>query len=1814
SSLPFFFFIPFVISSNVPLFVSIDPIGSSASASSSSLAGLGSQSGSKKIKACVKSIYLCGSSYKKTKLPGVSGGIMDSLDGLILVGMLHGDGVELQRSWGSEVDSEEVGVSEVSDAENLESAVVKETNYMDPNTFETNEIEDDITPRKTQTRTLILEQPPKAISFAGMNNDDIELVLSEAKFAGCNQLPSVISRVLECRAFEPVKSFALDVELSNVSGKTNRASTPSKFPGIIQSTFTSGSSLNKAREMVINEKIIVNDDLKKINNHSDWKIIIKEIPIDLPKSAIEAVFSKFGKIISIKMQLIGLWQKALVEFESTETACLVMSKWSVLVGKDFVHVALAISDKELWILRDHYHALLYTLPVGTTAHDLSELIEAYDEKTCFIGRNSSSYVHNRCAVICFENKAFKLAAIGSVPVFKGVSLQWTGFFLVSCTQCKQFGYITINCSLGGNSGDWVCLTGIYKKKLASIFCPMSFTGKTWAQVTRDLNSCMASLSPDSSLLLAVVPLPQFFLDVNNRFATLEHSLASFAEQVNKLAKRLDALRPTVSQHGLGCQPLMTPLSQNQGADTVMSESSGAVTSGRTVAEIVVYDLLAVSKLEDTLDILSKTVMGLLAKLENAGLATCNVRDMNNFAKQEDIVHWHKDSCNLVYILIETKLKDKAYLWLASKFNSVHVFSSGLASGYTKAGVVMILNNSLAKHVSKISEIPGHLLCIKLLFKNKLLVSILGLYAGVFLTARFSQAAKINSLIARAVNESFFVILGGDFNEDGSWKYASLKKCFDLNLVNSLEGSSFVKLPTWCNSHGVTKTIDYMFILSNLIGAVVNRSMAAVNDYFDTNHKAVSVSMGFGDLLDVQLNSLHKQTNRDHWKYNFMSADSAKWIKFKKDMAANAAMFCDEFGAAGRSSDLDLIWNALHQVVCLSAESSYDSVFNRASSRFHKLELLVLRIVKTSRLAFYDEFVSLLGLWSGLDSINASVVKSLFFSDSHFDAIWLVLAKIRKSYHLSKLSELDCARESQIRLAIDRRMESFELNKGHTIRSVLECPFCKVVLDHLVMGDELILKPNFVKSKMDVIIEVFSGVMSLISFDKLFGVVFGLSDGKAAGLSGISNKLWKHCDRFVLDMLLVLLNSCLSCESWEGVLTNTYPIALIETAYKIFSDRISLACSMFNVLCGDNFSVLKGTSTQSPIFAVGSIIEDALEKDCKLWLVLQDMKKAYDSVGWEHLSKCLVRIKMCNKFIWFFSVITDFGLTSDYHVHNVLDQEEVFSPLFSLRATQHILNVAMVIPINSRVSNPSLFISGSPISIAWKEESHQYLGIFFSTKDLLKPSLIKAHSDIHFFTNLVLRKAITDKQLLYLVLVVLHPIVSYRTQFSFVPIGACNKWDAMIRKTLKLKSGLPLNFPGNMIHHPSFYGLKSFLQVQSEDKVISLISFVNSSGILGHLFSHRSYDLQVLCWHSVHPLSCLVRICVSASNNFLAGLVCILFNCKLFLGGSLANAFHFNGGVLMLALCDHHGSVFSWYAFKWWKRLDPHRPISDWFRLSAAFLDGITSSSALSSVLDDVGLLNIFGFGEFLSVCNCLSCVETGGLSVYTDGSLRNLGMISCKAGAAAFFENVGLGLGIGMSGLMSSTLVELQAIALALECILSSSSVCLFSDSQSALDVCKVELGLLHSDFHIKGHFGVEENKQADLIAGFDSLSSWFLPPCLDEHFLVTDGVVISGLEVKFLTSDLISEIDWSHSSLVWHLDLHMAAGFTSRVSANACTYFIKTLHHRLPVAVCKCLYNRFYPSVLCLYCSEVEVSDHVFSCGVNDSAWRQLLEFHVKS
>ncbi|KAG9284710.1 hypothetical protein G9A89_002595 [Geosiphon pyriformis] len=496
------------------------------------------------------------------------------------------------------------------------------------------------TSSKVKTKKALSKSLGK-IDFSKDGSDDG--VLSDASL----ELPPSVRNLVNVSVR---KSFALNIGLDKVAGKSSQeklvvvrklfsgingfggASTPSKFSGIIRATFTSKSSLMKATDKAANVKILVNADLKKASGRSNWAVVVKEILVGTLSKAVRAALSKFGVIRTIKMQLIRLWQKAVVKFEQLDQADLAAAEWSILIRKDAVRMARADSDKEAWDVRDRHRVLLYTLPMGTNAHDIWDFIRSVGGKTCIIDRLSVTY-WARCAVVCFDSAESLDAAVGTTPVLRNTNLRWSCLISAKCAKCEKLGHMSLGCAVGGklssssslrrvfSDTDKSRLATIYAKRSAPVAHPVSFGGLSWAKV-----ACESFLLPLSGQNVVVTngssseikPSQPVTMEVNDRFAALECSLASLAEQVGKLVKRLDAFGPTVSQSSPGCQPLITSSLQDQEADVVMSEGLNVSTSGENVAGAVSFDMSSVSKLENSIKCLMETVLGLSAKVDSLG--------------------------------------------------------------------------------------------------------------------------------------------------------------------------------------------------------------------------------------------------------------------------------------------------------------------------------------------------------------------------------------------------------------------------------------------------------------------------------------------------------------------------------------------------------------------------------------------------------------------------------------------------------------------------------------------------------------------------------------------------------------------------------------------------------------------------------------------------------------------------------------------------------------------------------------------------------------------------------------------------------------------------------------------------------------------------------------------------------------------------------------------------------------------------------------------------------------------------------------------
>ncbi|KAG9295631.1 hypothetical protein G9A89_005324 [Geosiphon pyriformis] len=561
----------------------------SAGGSSSVLVGLGTHSGVKSK--CLAGVHSHGASYKKPKKPVAVSGMINMSVGPLSLEDLGKAGAKSVVSWGSNVGSILSSVSGFSNMKNMTNLVTEETSYAESGE---NDDMDNTTLRKTCTRTYAMGNPIKQTLFNNVSDDSSVLELLFCLFSGSNQLPLLVLHALEKRSFDLTKSFALDIELSAIPGKTNNdklfslkknfyridgfggASTPSKFSGIIRFSFTSEISLNKAQE---------------IGNHNSQGD---------PGGSFQ---------IGSKVSFFQIWQDCF----NQNAVDWSLAKDLVFMGKDLVRVAL-------------HRALLYTFPVGTNVHDLSSLLESYGGKTCYIGRNLNSYVCNRCAVICFGDEASKLAAIGTILVFKGVSLHWAGLSLASCTDCKQFSHVMVNCFLGEYSGvrgkrvvseqDWICLAGIYKKKSAPI-APQVAGGSLFCVISSGLVGAglHSGLVPSSM----VTDSPTVFY-LNDRLAILERSLELLTDHVSKsidlvpVATPFLSLLPTVSE----------TLTSNVNSDMIMD--TALVLSGIPLS--VVHDAVVELSFSSS-KVLTAKVGGLETKLIALEASVSSVLDKLN---------------------------------------------------------------------------------------------------------------------------------------------------------------------------------------------------------------------------------------------------------------------------------------------------------------------------------------------------------------------------------------------------------------------------------------------------------------------------------------------------------------------------------------------------------------------------------------------------------------------------------------------------------------------------------------------------------------------------------------------------------------------------------------------------------------------------------------------------------------------------------------------------------------------------------------------------------------------------------------------------------------------------------------------------------------------------------------------------------------------------------------------------------------------------------------------------------------------------------
>src|ERR1044072_6945150 len=575
-----------------------------------------------------------------------------------------------------------------------------------------------------------------------------------------------------------------------------------------------------------------------------------------------------------------------------------------------------------------------------------------------------------------------------------------------------------------------------------------------------------------------------------------------------------------------------------------------------------------------------------------------------------------------------------------------------------------------------------------------------------------------------------------------------------------------------------------------------------------------------------------------------------------------------------------------------------------------------------------------------------------------------------------------------------RCENFKDDKGCMIDSCLAREHRKIVIDRSAIIDDLghetlITDPNDILTQTNNHFQtcpggvhepkeippqwseryqpistinpyIYNYLMTQPSQKEWSDVINQLPLDKAAGPTGITNEMLKHLGPKLHETIRKFIGECLRLndiptqwkhaniypipkpKDWNCDLNNTRPITLLETLKKalvrVLNTRLANIMIKNNITLCNQFAGLPQTSTFEPIRILNELLQDAKEKNNEIWVLFQDLSKAYDRVNIFMLEKAMIRLRLPTSFISFIkniftnrknSIFTEVGMTTPYDVLIGIDQGEViFSLLWCIyydpllkeiesrnlgyqithSYQQHLYdttctvlsthnsasaymddttwvtpsktNLELILEIaddfyklnNIKVNKTkSELIVNIPnedipqeitlsfgnetvvISPAQRNESIRTLGVWINFDN--NRSFIKqqALDEVRSMCNIIKRKRLTDKQLLYLFNMVIIPKIEYRTQLCYLSPTECSDIMKPFRKIFKQKLHFASSMPNAILENRLLYNFRDFYEVQLQSKISNFLIQINSNNLLGEITNIRIKQLQTREWLQYSPL-------------------------------------------------------------------------------------------------------------------------------------------------------------------------------------------------------------------------------------------------------------------------------------------------------------------------------------------------------------------------
>ncbi|KAF9156715.1 hypothetical protein BGX20_004197 [Mortierella sp. AD010] len=141
-------------------------------------------------------------------------------------------------------------------------------------------------------------------------------------------------------------------------------------------------------------------------------------------------------------------------------------------------------------------------------------------------------------------------------------------------------------------------------------------------------------------------------------------------------------------------------------------------------------------------------------------------------------------------------------------------------------------------------------------------------------------------------------------------------------------------------------------------------------------------------------------------------------------------------------------------------------------------------------------------------------------------------------------------------------------------------------------------------------------------------------------------------------------------------------------------------------------------------------------------------------------------------------------------------------------------------------------------------SARMLGVWFSADGKGVYARQVVQQEVSLICKILARKAITDKQAIYIVNNVLIPRILYRLTTTILTASEVTRivgqYSGMIRQNL----GLPSGTPNSILHHRRLHGLRPFGDSQEEEQISTALLRLNDHGLVRQVMEARFLAHQV----------------------------------------------------------------------------------------------------------------------------------------------------------------------------------------------------------------------------------------------------------------------------------------------------------------------------------------------------------------------------------